>query len=88
MLGGFGLEKLGHEFGHNFFALSPNPSKFFIAELKRLRAIDWYNTCPVYFNVEGVKRESRTFFEKSLARVHGHSGPGFEDNPVNAYTIR
>jgi hypothetical protein len=88
MLGGLGLEKLGNGFGHNFLAPLPNRSKFFIAELNRIRAFEWYNICPGYFHVEGVKRESRTIFEKSLTFFRRPTAPGVKNRPRDPGLIR
>jgi hypothetical protein len=88
MLGGFGLEKLGQGIVHNFFTPWPNVSKFFIAELKRLRAFDWYNTCQGYFHVEGVKKENRTIFEKSLTYLAKATASGVKIFPSDPGLIR
>ena len=88
MLGGFGLEKLGHGFGHNFLAPWPNRSKFFVAELNLIRAFEWYDTCPGYFEVEGEEWESRTIFEKSLTFLAKATASGVKNRPRDPGLIR
>jgi hypothetical protein len=71
-----------------FFALWPNVSNIFVAELKRLRAFDWYNTCPGYFQVEGAKKENRTIFEKSLTFLAKATASGVKNRPRDPGLIR